>query len=213
MGRGAWQTRPSVQECVQSILFNSRQDCSESLADEYSIRSPAKLQRQALLEGVRVSIREAQEALKTDLGRQVFGPKPRSRGKSAAEGPNDRLQFDLIDYAANTSKNNPNRYALTGIDVFTREMASVPLKSKKPSEVNEAFKKTVRELVGDETNYVVTTDQGNEFAGLSSVLPDDAIHWEKTPEDKNAIAEVDRGMQSLQKDLASTIGKKAGSPG
>ena len=84
----------------------------KALADEYSIRSPAKLQKQAPLEGVRVSIREAQEALKTDLGRQVFGPKPRSRGKSAAEGPNDRLGFHLIDCAANTSKKNPNRFAL-----------------------------------------------------------------------------------------------------
>ena len=68
-----------------------RIDGLKALADEYSIRSPAKLQKQALLEGVRVSIREAQEALKNDLGRQVFGPPPRSRGKSAAEGPNDRL--------------------------------------------------------------------------------------------------------------------------
>ena len=80
-----------------------RIDGLKALADEYSIRSPAKLQKQALLEGVRVSIREAQEALRTDLGRPVFGPKPRSRGKSAAEGPNDRLQFDLIDFSNNTS--------------------------------------------------------------------------------------------------------------
>ena len=69
-----------------------RIDGLKALADEYSIRSPAKLQRQAVIEGVRVSIREATEALKNDLGRQVFGPKPRSRGKSAAEGPNDRLR-------------------------------------------------------------------------------------------------------------------------
>ena len=91
----------------------------KNLADMYSIRSPAKLQKQALIEGVRVFIREAQTALQTDVGRQVFGPKPRSRGKSAAEGPNDRLQLDLIDFSNNTSKKNPNRFALVGIDVFT----------------------------------------------------------------------------------------------
>ena len=76
----------------------------KDLAFEHSTRSPAKLQKQAVFEGVRVSTREAQEALRTDLGRQVFGPKPRSRGKSAAEGPKDRLQFDLTDFSNNTSK-------------------------------------------------------------------------------------------------------------
>ena len=91
------------ESAAQSMV--DRIENLKALADEYSIRSAAKLRKQALLEGVRVSIREAQEALKTDLGRQVFGPKPRSRGKSAAEGANDPLQFDLIDYAANTSKN------------------------------------------------------------------------------------------------------------
>ena len=71
----------------------------KQLADEYSIRSAAKLRKQALLEGVKVTLREAEEALKTDLAKQVFAPKPRSLGKSAVEGPNDRLQFDLIDFS------------------------------------------------------------------------------------------------------------------
>ena len=103
----------------------------KALADELNIRSAAKLKQQASLEGVNVTLREAAEALKTDLAR-VFAPKPRSLGKSAAEGPNDRLQFDLIDYSQNTKKGNPNRYALVGVDVFTRELAAVPLRSKTP---------------------------------------------------------------------------------
>ena len=40
------------------------------------------------------------KALKADVGRQVQGPRPRALGKSAAEGPNDRLQADLIDFTA-----------------------------------------------------------------------------------------------------------------
>ena len=91
----------------------------KQLADEYSIRSPAKLRAQALLEGVKVTLREAEEALRTDLAKQVFAPKPRSLGKSAAEGPNDRLQVDLIDFSNNTKKDNPNRFALAMIDVLS----------------------------------------------------------------------------------------------
>ena len=91
-----------------------------ALADEFNIRSAAKLRKQALLEGVKVTLREAEEALKTDLARQVFAPKPRSLGKSAAEGPNDRLQVDLIDFSNNTKKGNRHRFALAMIDVYTR---------------------------------------------------------------------------------------------
>ena len=187
-----------------------RVEALKALADEYNIRSAPKLRQQALLEGVNVTIREAQEALKTDVARQVFAPKPRSLGKSAAEGPNDRLQFDLIDFSANTSRKNPNRFALVGIDVFTREMASVPLKTKTTGEVNTAFKKAVGELAGDEKNYVVTTDQGPEFAKLEEAMPEEAVYRQKTPADKNAIAVLDRNMQSLKKDLAGRVAKQGG---
>ena len=46
--------------------------------------------------------RDAGQALKADVGRQVQAPRPRALGKSAAEGPNDRLQADLIDFSQNT---------------------------------------------------------------------------------------------------------------
>ena len=59
------------------------------------------------------------EALKADVGRQVQAPRPRALGKSAAEGPNDRLQADLIDFSQNTR--GKTRYGLVVMDVFTRE--------------------------------------------------------------------------------------------
>jgi len=181
----------------------------KQLAAEYSIRSAEKLRKQALLEGTKVTRREAEEALKTDLARQVFAAKPESLGKSAAEGPNDRLQFDLIDFSNNTKKDNPNRFALVGIDVFTREMSAVPLKTKRPQEVNVAFRRAAVDLVGDETNYVVTTDQGPEFAQLSQAMPDDAVYRQKDVQDRNAISVLDRNMQGLKIGLAGRVAKGA----
>ena len=181
----------------------------KQLAAEYSIRSAEKLRKQALLEGTKVTRREAEEALKFDLAKQVFAPKPRSLGKSAAEGPNDRLQFDLIDFSNNTKKDNPNRFALVGIDVFTREMSAVPLKTKRPQEVNVAFRRAAVDLVGDETNYVVTTDQGPEFAQLSQAMPDDAVYRQKDVQDRNAISVLDRNMQGLKIGLAGRVAKGA----
>ena len=181
----------------------------KQLTDEYSIRSPAKLRAQALLEGVKVTLREAEEALRTDLAKQVFAPKPRSLGKSAAEGPNDRLQVDLIDFSNNTKKDNPNRFALAMIDVYTREMAAVPMKTKTTTETNAAFRKAAGELVGDETNYVVSTDAGGEFAKLKEAMPEEAVHRQKDVQDRNALAVLDRNMQSLKIGLAGRIAKGA----
>ena len=112
------------------------------------------------------------------MPKQVFAPKPRSLGKSAAEAPNDRLQFDLIDFSNNTKKDNPNRFALVGIDVFTREMAAMPMKSKKPEEVNNVFKKAAGDLVDGEANYVVTNGQGSGVAKLEDAMPEDAVYRE-----------------------------------
>ena len=55
------------------------------------------------------------------VGRQVQAPRPRALGKSAAEGPNDRLQANLIDFSQNTR--GKTKYGLVVMDVFTREAA------------------------------------------------------------------------------------------
>ena len=39
---------------------------------------------------------------------------------------------------------------------------------------------------GDDKNFVVTTDLGNEFATLDRELPAEAVHRTKRPEDRNA---------------------------
>ena len=56
---------------------------------------------------------------------------------------------------------------------------------------------------------MVTTDLANEFAALDRELPE-AVHRTKRPEKRNAIAAVDRGIQTLKKDLATRVARKAG---
>ena len=111
------------------------------------MRDPRKLYRLARQRDLDVTQAMAFEALKADVGRQVQAPRPRALGKSAAEGPNDRLQADLIDFSQNT-------------------------RGKTKSE--------------------------------------NAVHRTKRPEDRNAIAVVDRGIQTLKKDLATRVARKGG---
>ena len=74
----------------------------KDLADDFNVRDPRKLCRLARQRDLDVTQAMAFEALKADVGRQVQAPRPRALGKSAAEGPNDRLQADLIDFSQNT---------------------------------------------------------------------------------------------------------------
>lgn len=188
--------------------MEERVEALKALAGEYNIRTAPKLQQQSLLEGVRVTLKEAQEALRVDLPRQVLAPKPRSLGKSAAEGPNERLQFDLIDFSNNTTRQgNPDRFALVGIDVYTREMAAAPLETKTTEEVNEKFRRLSRQMVGDKKDYVVTTDKGREFSQLQQAMPREAAHREKTPADTNATGVLDANMKTLKIDLAGRVAK------
>ena len=57
---------------------------------------------------------------------------------------------------------------------------------------------------------MLTTDKGNEFSTLQQTMGD-AVHRVKEPEDRNALAVIDRGMQMLKKNLASEVAKKGGS--
>ena len=168
------------------------------LAAEYNVRDPRKLHQIARRDHPErrdLTAARARAALRTDVARQVLAPKPRSLGKSAAEGPNDRLQADLIDFNVNTR--GAKKYGLIVSDVFTREAVTKALPDKKAETVSTAAREIIPELVEDGTNYVVTTDQGNEFNGLEAALPDPAVHRVKDPSDRNATAVVDRTIQTL----------------
>ena len=75
----------------------------EQLARDFNVRDPRKLFQIARREFPRdLTSARAAAALRGDVARQILAPKPRSLGKSAAEGPNDRLQADLVDFSQNT---------------------------------------------------------------------------------------------------------------
>ena len=93
-------------------------------------------------------------------------------------------------------------------DVFTREAKALP--NKQSGTVTQAAAEIIPELVQGQGNYVVTTDQGNEFRDLEGALPEPAVHREKLPSDRNATAVIDRAIQTLKKDLAGKVARDGG---
>ena len=150
----------------------------EQLARDFNVPDPRKLQqiaRREFPDRRDLTTERARTTLRSDVARQALAPKPRSLGKSAAEGP----QADLVDFSQNTR--GPNRYGLVVTDVFTREVATKALPNKQSGTVTQAAAEIIPELVREEGNYVATTDQGNEFRGLEGALPEPAVHREKLP--------------------------------
>ena len=181
------------------------------LADELNIRDPRKLVAAAKRREFRdVNEQLAREALRKDVARQVLAPPPRSTGKSAAEAPNTRLQADLIDFSKNARAASGAKYALLLTDVFTREVAATPLKTKAPSEVNPALQGALGTLVDDKQDIVVTVDAGKEWAQAEEAIGEEGILKQKRPEDRNAIAIVDRATMTIKKDLAGVAAKRGG---
>ena len=115
----------------------------EQLARDFNVRDPRKLFQIAWREFL-TSARAA-AALRGDVARQILAPKPRSLGKSAAEGPNDRLQADLVDFSQNTR--GRNKYGLVVQDVFTREIATKALPDKRAETVTRAAAEIIPDLV------------------------------------------------------------------
>ena len=183
----------------------------EQLARDFNVRDPRKLfqiARREFPDRRDLTSARAAAALRGDVARQVLAPKPRSLGKSEAEGPNDRLQADLVDFSQNTR--GRNKYGLVVQDVFTREIATKALPDKRAETVTRAAAEIIPDLVQEEGNYVVTTDLGNEFQGLEAALPGGAVHRQKDPTDRNATAVVDRAIQTLKKDLAGMVARRGG---
>ena len=126
----------------------------QQLARDFNVRDPRKLfqiARREFPDRRDLTSARAAAALRSDVARQVLAPKPRSLGKSAAEGPNDRLQADLVDFSHNTR--GRNKFGL----VFTREVATKALPDKRAETVTAAAAEIIPGLVQQEGNYVVTS--------------------------------------------------------
>ena len=122
-----------------------------------------------------------------------------------------RRAADLIDFFQNTR--SAKKYGLVVTDVFTREAVTRALPNKNAETVARAAAEAIPDLVQEEGNYVVTTDEGREFNTLEAALPGQAVHCTKRPENRNATAVADRTIQTLKKNLAGEVAREGGKVG
>ena len=179
-----------------------------TLAREATIRSAPKLLKTARGEGLIVTRKQAEEALKERVPAQVLAPPPRSTGKAFAESPESRYAIDLIDFIQNTSRPG---YILMMMQTWSRRIWATAMKDKTAEEANRAMQVLLDEAKpkADQTHDLLH-DAGQEFSKISTILPPNFVSRVGDPLDKNKMSTLDRGMQSLKKSLEDIIEEQGG---
>nr|CAD2176687.1 unnamed protein product [Meloidogyne enterolobii] len=83
------------------------------------------------------------------------------RSKTIAAGFMTDLQVDLADMQALSRHNKGNRYILVGIDVLSKRLFTVPLKTKKGKEMVKAFQDLIDKM--PMKPHRIFSDKGTEF--------------------------------------------------
>jgi hypothetical protein len=120
------------------------------------------------------------------------------RGRFSAADINDRWMADLADLTAQPS--GKFQYILVALNVFSKQLWARPLQSKTPAVVTEAFKEI---LEGERPPSRLDTDSGSEFTGPFQQLLEEKDIWHvvKDPQDVNALAPLDRAIQTLKQSM------------
>lgn len=117
----------------------------------------------------------------------------------ATSGLNDLWQMDLMEMIPYAKINGGYKYILACIDVFSRFVRALPIKTKSASDVAEAVSK----LISHVTPRHIQTDMGKEFYNkiMQSLLQKNGInHYSVTSQFKAAV--VERFNRTLRQKLA-----------
>ena len=105
-------------------------------------------------------------------------------------GIDDQFQIDLCDMRSIRATNDDFAYILTCIDVFSKFAWGIPVKTKRPADVAQAFLSILEH--GRKPKYV-QSDEGTEFLGApfqKMLKNEDILHFtSRNPDIKCAIVE------------------------
>ena len=153
--------------------------------------------------------------LATDESKQLFRPLPESKGKTAAEAQQFRVQMDLIDmkYSPSRFKNKgpQYKYIIVLIDVMSRFVWTAPIINKEPATVEPVLRQIINSM--EKKPAFISSDKGAEFTGPvdEMLLEKNIIHRTKEDtHDMNALSLVDRSIQNIKKRLAESLSKEHG---
>lgn len=135
----------------------------EELYNKYNFPSIDKFKKLLKANGINYTPKELSNFINKQSIQQVHKPVTEIKEKQkfiVALDIGEMLQIDLVDYQKYATKNNGYKYLFIAVDIFTRYAYAVPIKSKEPKNILEAFK-TIPFIP-----KAIFSDSGNEFKGV-----------------------------------------------
>ena len=158
----------------------------------------------ALKDGLDVNKRVVEDFHKRQGDKQVFQQRKTPNGETAPKDESE-AQVDLIDMKAFPS--GIYKHIIILVNVFTRKAYLKPITKKTPDVVERGLK-TILDRAGP--LKVISSDQGIEWSGKVAKLLENRniAHRLKATGDRNAIAVVDRTIQTIRTKLSKVLTKK-----
>ena len=113
------------------------------------LTSPKKLWERMKKLGYQVTLKQVQEAVKSQEIDQVFRQVQRKKEQYSAiisPGKRNNYQMDLIEFPRYKKENDNYRYAMVCIDVWSRYAVAVPMKKKETKPMLKAWKTIIAKM-------------------------------------------------------------------
>src|SRR3990167_9683983 len=147
-----------------------------------------QLQRRMREKGIKLSQKELQNFLQQQITYTLHKPVKHKfpTRKVYVSGMDDQWQADLVDMIAYSKHNDNYQYILTVIDCLSKFLWALPLKTKSPNDVKQAF-----DTIFKTSKHIprkLQTDAGTEFYGkeMQKFLKANSIHHFSSFNEKKA---------------------------
>ena len=131
------------------------------------------------------------------------------RAKTVASGYMTDVQVDLADMKSLSRTNKGYKYILLGIDVLSKRLFAVPVKTKNANDMLEAFKKLIEQM--PQKPWRIYSDLGTEFCNstLTKYFEEEQIQKLKatSPFQKASLAE--RAIRNVKQRIYRFMGHKS----
>ena len=151
--------------------------------------------------GMQISDAEAKAFVAGQSTGQIMQGRLRSDGVVPSGGADSsRAQADLIDFSKRIKRiNTGHKYVLVVIDLYDRQLFTVPMRSKSSDDTLQAWRKVIQSN-GGVTFLETTVDNGQEWAQLGQEIESKGgALRHKDMRQPNSIAVVDATIGKLEK--------------
>ena len=176
----------------------------QTIWEEGGRPSALMLRTLARRQNVDITVRESQEFVAGQAGRQVLASKLPSNGKIQASREGIRWQIDLIDNSKKRRQPSGHRYIVVCIDSFSRFVFTEAIRDKRPETTLAAYRKIIARN-SNKHPAELSLDRGGEWTGIFTAYLEDngTAVTKKDPQSVNGLSSVDRAIGSIKSIIAS----------